>query len=252
VSTVQARGLGIATAGRWLGLLVGLAGTSWLIGSGDLLLTFLLTGPVMGLSLLAGVLLGELARPGPERGPARRALLETRRVATYLPPWTPVVRHLFAAYVLLTVLGVLQDRPLIDDTGRRIVYYCGDGFGWDAAWLPTAYLIPALTLVLIGLAAAAGALHLLVRRPRPAGIDVADDDDARRDTAAAVVAACAVLVAVPLAGLSLVAALTLASSCSGSLGQLASVPLILLTVAAAGVGCWAMSGLLVPRRRSRS
>jgi hypothetical protein len=257
MSAVQARGLGIATAGRWLGLLAGLAATSWLISTGDLELALLLSGPLVGIAMLGGVLLGELARPGPERGPARRALLETRRIETYLPPWARLVRWLAVTYVVLVVCSVLLGRPE-HFTGAgaapetTAIYVCGDGFGLSGVWLPPAYAIPALTVVLIGLAAAVGALHLLVRRPRPAGIDVADDDRARTDGAAAVVAAGAVLVSVPLAGLSLLAAASLAQSCSGPLGQLAAAPLLCLTVAAAAIGCWALGGLLVPRWRGRA
>ncbi len=94
---------------------------------------------------------------------------------------------LLAGLAALTVLSVLQDRPSFDPAGRTIVYVCGDRLGLTAVWPPTGYPIPVLTLVLIGLAAALGALHLLVRRPRPAGIDVADDDRARRDAAATAV-----------------------------------------------------------------
>jgi hypothetical protein len=249
MSAVQARGLGLVTGGRWLGLLAGLAATSWLISTGDVALALLLSGPLLGIALLGGVLLGQLARPGPERGPARRALLETRRIETYLPPWARMVRWLAVAYLALTVLGVL-DRPEVDFAGNSIIYTCGDGIGLLDGWLPTAYAIPALALVLIGLAAGVGALHLLVRRPRPAGIEVDEDDRTRTDAAAAVVAACAVLVAVPLGGLSLLAAVSLAHSCAGPLGQLAAAPLLGLSAAGAGIGCWALGSLLVPRRRA--
>jgi hypothetical protein len=252
MSAVQARGLGLAAAGRWSGLLAGLAAMSWLIGSGGLEFALLLVGPALGLPLLGGVLVGELARPAPERGPARRALLETRRIESYLPHWTWLVRWLAAAYVGLSVLAVLLDRPAHSVDGRTVIYTCGEALGPVAAWPPAAYTVPTLTLVLIGLGAAVGALHLLVRRPRPAGVDVTDDDQARRDAAAAVVAAGAVLVTAPLAGLSLVAGLSLSRSCAGPLGTLAQVPLFCLAAAAAAVGCWALAGLLVPRRRSPS
>lgn len=250
MSAVQARGLGIAAAGRWAGLLVGLAAASWLLGSGDSVLALLFTGPALGLPLLGGVLLGALVQPAPERGPARRALLETRQIGTYLPSWTPLVRWLAAGYAGLSVAGVLLDRPHIDAQGRTAFYSCGPGLGLDWLWAPPAYVIPALTLVLIGLGAAIGALHLLVRRPRPAGIDVEDDDRARTEAAAAVVAACAVLVAVPLAGLSLLAASALSERCYGPLGLVAGVPLLLVTALAAGVGAWALWSLLVPRGRA--
>jgi hypothetical protein len=250
MSAVQARGLGLATAGRWLGLLAGLAATSWLFRTGDIELALLLSGPLVGIALLGGVLLGELMRPGPERGPARRALLETRRIETYLPSWTRLVRWFAGAYVVLIVVSVLNNRADVDAAGREVHYVCDNGSLLGPVWLPTAYAIPALTLVLLGLGAAVGALHLLVRRPRPAGIDVAEDDQARSDAAAAVLAACAVLVAVPLAGLSLLAASSLAFSCAGPLGQLGAAPLLVLAVAAASVACWALVGLLLPRWRS--
>ncbi len=249
MSAVQARGLGIATGARWLGLLAGLAATSWLISTDDLALALLLSGPLVGIALLGGVLLGELARPGPERGPARRALLETRRIETYLPSWARMVRWLAVAYLVLTVFGV-WDRPEVDGAGNPAIPTCGDGIGLFEAWLPPAYAIPALTLVLIGLAGAVGALHQLVRRPRPAGIEVDEDDRARTDAVAAVVAACAVLVGVPLAGLSLLAAASLARSCAGPLGQLAAAPLLCLTAVGTAVGCWALWSLLVPRGRA--
>ncbi|HEY6746028.1 MAG TPA: hypothetical protein VI357_09945 [Mycobacteriales bacterium] len=250
MSAVQARGLGVATLGRWFGLVAGLAASSWLVSSGDSVFVLLFLGPALGIPLLGGVLVGALLRPAPERGPERRALLETRRLGTYLPPWTRLVRGLAAGYVGLTVLGVLMDRPGTDAEGRTVLYTCDDGFGLSWLQAPSAYTIPALTLVLIGLGAAVGALHLLVRRPRPAGVDVADDDRARTEAAAAVVAACAVLVAVPLAGLSLLAASSLSQRCSGPLGELAAVVLLLVTALATAVGCWALWSLLVPRGRA--
>ena len=250
MSAVQTRGLGVATFGRWFGLLAGLAASSRLLSAEDPILLLLFVGPALGLPLLAGVLLGALARPTPERGPARRALLEVRRVRTYLPSWTPLVRWLAAGYTGLSVAGLLLDRPDIDPEGRTYLQVCSEGLqlGWLSA--PPAYVVPALTLVLTGLGAAVGALHLLARRPRPAGIDVEDDDRARSEVAAAVLAACAVLVAVPLAGLALLAASTLSERCSGPLGLVASVPLLLLTAVATGIGCWALWSLLVPRGRA--
>jgi hypothetical protein len=251
MSAVQARGLGIAAGGRWVGLLVGLAGTSWLLSADDAVLVAMFLGPVLGIPLLAGVLVGALVRPGPERGPARRALLETRRVANYLPSWTPVVRWTAIAYAGLTVAGVLVGAPEVDGGGHPIVYYCNmDGLGLMPVWPSAGYLVPALVLVLVGLGAAAGALHLLVRRPRPTGVDVDHDDRARADAAAAVIAATAVLVAFPLAGLSLVAGRSLDETCEGPLAVLAQAPLYAATATATAVGAWALWSLLVPRGRA--
>lgn len=78
-------------------------------------------------------------------------------------------------------------------------------------WPGAYYGLPLLTLVLGGVLVAAWALHLVVRRPRQ-GEDQVVDDALRRRAARAIVAAVGLLVAVPAAGVTLVASITLAGS----------------------------------------
>lgn len=251
MSVVQAPGLGVVAAGRWLGLLGGLAVASWLLSRDPIGWVYLLVGPAIGLCLLGGVLLGELAAPGPARGPARRALLETRRVADYLPPAARHVAALVAVYGLVLVVALLARRPLNGGPGELVIAMCAGREGmFLAPWPDPVALVPGLLAVLAGLATAALALHLLARRARPAGVDVADDDRRRRETAAAVVAACAVLVAAALCCTALVLGVAMTGGCGGAPGRVLGWVLQWVAGTAGLIGCWAAAALLLPRRRA--
>lgn len=169
MTAVQTRGLGVAYAGRWLGLVAGLAATSWLLHRESIGPALLLVGPVLGIALLGGVLLGELAAPGPDRGPARRALLETRRAADYLPASSRLVVVLVAVFVAVTagtsLFGVVVDWWTNDDP--LLIQICPSlpPFPWPDAY----YAGPTVAAVLLGLGLAAAVLRRSARRPGPAG-----------------------------------------------------------------------------------
>lgn len=228
-------------------MLVGLAVTSWALGLGETGYVFLLVSPIMGIALLGAVLVGELLARAPAPGPARRALLETRRVADYLPPSARVVGALLGVY------GVLSLAAATPGAGSGVVVRtCGDMYGpygrWPAA---PAVVFPALAVVLLGLTVAAVALRRLVDRPRPTGVPVEADDEARRATAAAVVAACAVLVTGPLCVTAAGLGTDLMDGC-GVLDPGAGLMLLWLAGAAVLVAGWALLALLAPPRRERA
>jgi hypothetical protein len=246
MAAVQTRGVDRATAYRWIGLLGGLAVTSWLLRGDTSGRAVLLVGPVLGTALLAGVLLGELSRPRLERGPARRALLETRRVADYLPGRSRLVAVMLVAYVLTVAgTGLRSVISQLDTTVGDVCYEVGLIYAWPSA----AATVPALAGVVLGLAAAAAVLRRIVLRPRPAGIEAAEDDRSRREAVTAVVTACALLVAGPLAGTALVAGGTIAgSSCAFLPVQVLGWGLLWIAGAAGIVACWSLVALLRPRR----
>jgi hypothetical protein len=189
---------------RWAGVVAGLVVAGVAAGSGALGRGLLLAGPLFGLCVVLGVVVGELltTRPG---GPVRSAPVETRRVRDYLPPWlTRAVAAAFLALVVLlaatTFVGSADDmgRP-----GRVLSRSCGDYAESAGAWAGSFYSVPLAVVVAAGALVAVLALRRIVRRPRPqhaAGLH--GDDGARRQSAATVVGACGVLVAIPLTGVS--------------------------------------------------
>ena len=229
-------------AGRWLGALAGLAVTSWALQADVTGTAVLLASPILGVALLAAVLAGELLGRAPAPGPARRALLETRRVADYLPAAARPVAALLVAYAVLTAI------TLAPDAGSTVVTTCGDLVVLLSPWPEPGHVLPALATVLLGLGVAALGLRQLVDRPRPAGLSIEQDDRARRESAAAVVAACAVLVAGPLAGTALIAGSHLVNGCGGVLSVLLGWGLLWLAGTAALAAGWALVALLRPRR----
>lgn len=250
MTAVQEREFGVTAVGRWLGVAAGLVAGGLLARWDSLGRGLLLAGPAFGIAVLSGVLLGELAAPGPHLGAARRALLETRRVGDYLPGWSRSVAVLTAVFVLVTVgtslVGSADDRQR---AGRAFARTCADGSVSSAGpWPGAYYAVPTLVAVLTGLGVAGLVLRRVVSRPRPAGMDVERDDRARRAAASATTAACAVLVAVPLAGSALIAGGALLTVCGGA-GQPGIAWALLLLAGCAGIGaCAALATLLSPRR----
>lgn len=243
MAAVQTRRPGVVLLVRWIGLLGGLAVVSVLLDEDETGRSLLIIGPLIGVALLAGVLGGELITPRPERGPARTALLETREVTDYLPGSARWVARLVIAYAVVTVgAGAVGAVP-----GGWIGSRCSVPSSWRA-WPVADYTAPGVVVVAVGLGLAGVVLHRLVARPRPAdtAADIAADDLARRETAAAVVAGCAVLVAVPLGGTSLVAGLSLSGNCVPAVAAAGWLLVIVALVATVG-GLWALGALLLRR-----
>ncbi|MHB8296926.1 MAG: hypothetical protein ACYDH5_20420 [Acidimicrobiales bacterium] len=193
---------------RWraFGLLAGLAGAAVAVSRGGLGRGILLAAPIFGLCVLAGVLVGELrvAAPG---GPTRRAPLEVRRLADYLP------RRLGSTVAATTVLlgaalgvATLTGSPdSLGLAGRALARHCSAVLTEAAGpWPGSYYAVPLAVAVVAGLLAAALASRRIVRRPR-LGEDSIVDDALRHQAVTAVVAATGILVTIPLAGISLAA-----------------------------------------------
>lgn len=200
---------------RWrlAGLAVGLGAAAWTATTGSLGRGAMLAVPVGALCVLAGVVVGELRVTAPDRA-VRSATLEVRRVRDYLPPrltalTTAALGWLVAVLAWTTAVGSADD---LGRAGRVLARQCtpllSEARGpWPGAY----YSLPLLLLVSGGVLVGAMAFRLVVRRPRQDeghGID-----DALRERAArSIVAAIGLLVAVPAAGVALVAAIVLAGS----------------------------------------
>lgn len=213
----------------------------------------LLAVPLFALCVLAGVVVGELRVTAP-RGAVRRAGLEVRRIRDYLP------RRLGAAVASATaVLGLLMAVTTAagspDDLGRagrtlarRCSAVMSSGTG---PWPGSYYTVPLALVVLSGLLLAGVALHRVVRRPRQ-GEDLAGDDGLRLQAAEAVTAAFGLLVAVPLAGVSLVTAGALwRHTCPPAGSTVAVWALLLLVPALVGLTAWCAGILLAPATSDR-
>ena len=189
---------------RWAGVALGVALAAGAVQLGGALgRGLMLAAPLFALGILAGVIVGELRVAAPTRT-TRSASLEVRRVRDYLPPRLAVAVVVAAAtlgalLVATTALGSPDD---LANAGRRLVQVCSETITQGRGpWPGSFYSLPLATIVLGGLAAACFALHQVVRRPRQ-GEDVAVDDTLRRHAVSAVLAASGILVAVPLAGVS--------------------------------------------------
>lgn len=233
---------------RWraLGLLAGFAGAGVAVSTGGLGRGILLAAPIFGLCVLVGVVVGELRVVAPG-GPTRRAALEVRRAGDYLP------RRLGSVVAATTALlgGVLVITTLAgspDDlgrAGRALVRHCSTALTESAGpWPGSYYTVPLALAVCAGLLAAALASRRIVRRPRH-GEDPVADDALRRQAVTAVVAATGILVAVPLAGVSLVAATALAGiSCRPAWWSAAGWALLALCAALVAVVGWCAAALV--------
>ncbi len=170
----------------------------------------LLAAPLFALCVLAGVLVGELL-VGTPGGPVRQAALEVRRIRDYVP--RALGSAVVAAGALLAVVLVVTTAAGSPDdmgrAGRDLVRRCSavmaEGSG---PWPGSYYAFPLSVVVLCGLLAAGVVLTRVVRRPRQSD-DLAVDEALRRSAAGAVTAAVGLLIAVPLAGVSVVTAAAL-------------------------------------------
>jgi hypothetical protein len=238
-TTRRWRGAGLAA-----GIIVAVASAQFgALGRG-----LLLAAPLCALCVLAGVVLGELRVSAPE-GPVRTAELQIRRVRTYLPRrLTTAVGVATALLVVVLALTTTTGSP--DDlgrAGRSFARRCSAVLsGGTGPWPGSFYALPLAVVVVAGLLLAAFALHRVVQRPRQ-GEDPAVDDGLRRQAAEAVTAACGLLVAVPLAGVSLVTAGALSNHvCPPTGSSVIVVALHLLVPVLALLAAWCIGILVAP------
>ncbi|WP_328326197.1 hypothetical protein OHA70_37480 [Kribbella sp. NBC_00382] len=244
--------VGLRSAGlwRWAGVGVGLVAggvVAWTLGPDRGLL---LAAPVFSLGVVLGVVLGELRTPRPA-GPVRRAAVETRSAANYLP------RRLAAS---VAVAGIVELALLLWTTsvasadslgraGRALSRTCGDMTATKSPWPGSFYSVPLGIAVVLGLLSAAVGIRRVVGRPRPvdAAGELVADDHARRLSATAITGACGVLITVPLLGTTFVAIMTLTTmQCVPTSWQ--SIGWALLVPAAGGLALlvWSATAVLQP------
>jgi hypothetical protein len=132
-----------------------------------------------GLSLLLGTIIGELtARP--PKSAMRTATVETRRVKDILPRRLTVLVTVgaLALIALLTLASMMGSPDDLGRPGRWLTVQCPvPRFGAkDAAWMASSsngpwpgsfYAVPVGIVLCVVLVAAAVALAMIVRRPRP-------------------------------------------------------------------------------------
>ena len=245
---------GARAAGRTMaawragGAVLGLVAATWSLQAGSLGRGLMLAAPLFALCVLAGVVVGELLVTAPQ-GPVREAQLAVRRWQAYLPPrLTRVVAGgavlLAVTLVLTTAVGSPDD---LGRAGRRLVRQCSpvmtQGHG---PWPGSFYAWPLALVVGGGLLLAGLAVVRIARRPSQ-GEDRQAEDALRRRSAAAVTAAAGLLVAVPLAGVSAVAAIGLLGiDCRPALWTVLGWTLVAVLPLAVGLAARSLTVLLVP------
>lgn len=237
------------TRWRWggvavgVGLAVGVAASGGRLGVGAML-----AAPLFSLGVMGGVIVGEL-RVTPPTCATRAASLEVRRVRAYLP------KALTGAVVVATVsLGLLLVSTTAlgspDDLGRAgrwLVRSCGGGLTEGRGpWPGSFYSLPLSILTITGLTGASFAVRQVVHRPRQ-GEDDLVDDALRRHAVAGIVAASGILVAVPLAGASLVSSIALLGiSCPTWWMPALGRTLLVVIPLATGLAVWCTVVLAIP------
>ena len=240
-----------ATA-RWRtgGLLVGVIVAIVSARVGTLGRGLMLAGPLLALCVLLGVVLGELRVTAPPAA-ERRAVLEVRRVRDYVPRRlaTVVVASATLLAGLLVTTTAMGSSDDLGREGRWLARQCSDVLSEARGpWPGSFYSVPLAVVVGLGLIVAALALRQVVRRPRQ-GSDLAADDSLRRRAAETVTAAAGLLVAVPFAGVAMIAGIGLnGTSCAPASWTALSTVLLLLVPVQLGLGAWC-AGLLLGRRR---
>jgi hypothetical protein len=152
-------------------------------------------GPVFGIVVLTGVLIGELLVPGPA-GSVRSAKLTTRRVRDYLP-----TRHrALLAVLLASFAGLLTPMTLWAAShpaggSGSILITCGatDNFGFGTVGiLPSAIGLPAISVTVLTVIGSTVVCSLVLRKianrpPVTGGPESEARDTAMRDASAATV-----------------------------------------------------------------
>ena len=234
---------------RWGGVALGvvLAGGAIHV-EGALGRGLILAAPLFALGVLAGVLVGELRVAAPE-ATTRSASLQVRQVSDYLPRGLTMAVMLAAATLaaLLAITTILGSPDDLGRQGRQLIQVCSDAMTQGRGpWPGSFYSIPLATIALGGVMAASLTLHRVVRRPRQ-GEDVGVDDTLRRSAAAAVVAATGILITVPLAGVSAMAAIALLGiTCPPWWMNVLGWTCVVLVPLAAALAVWCAAVLLMP------
>ncbi|SCE69992.1 hypothetical protein [Micromonospora mirobrigensis] len=233
---------------RWAGLTVGVAAAAVAVRADPLGRGTAIAAPLLGLCVLAGVVAGETRAARPT-GPARAAALETRQIRHYLPRW-PATAVAVAGVGLAVLLVATTAAGSPDDqgrAGRSFGYDCGEFTGGHGPWPGSFYSLPLAVVLGAGVLLAGLALRRVVGRPRPvddAG-DLVRDDAERRRSGHAVTGAAGLLVAVPLIGVSVTAAGgLLASPCRPAWWTAAAWLLLLLTPGWLALAGWSVTALL--------
>ena len=238
---------------RWVGVTIGVIVGVIVTGSGDLGVGLLLAAPLFGLCVLIGVLVGELTVQSP-RGPTRTASVEVRRIRDYLPRQLSRVVAT-AGGVLLILLAATTAAGGPDDMGRPgrwLTRQCTSGTSESAGpWPGLFYTGRLVVVVLVGLLMAYVAMRATVRRPRSGSTsDLAVDDALRRRSARVVTGAVGVLIAIPLAGVSLTAAGGLLHfSCAPPWWTITGWVLLALVLASLVMVSWCAAAILIPMDR---
>jgi hypothetical protein len=203
--------VGFRTALRWrcAGLALGLAGAALTASAGWLGLGLMLAPTIFGLSVIGGVVMGELATIPRGEG-VRTAALETRNVGRYLPRRLSGLVGLStlglgALLVGTTLMGSADD---MGRAGRSLFRVCSSELSASRGpWPGLFYSVPLAIAVAVGVLGAVVALRTVVLRPRRGSAPelVAADNVLRRRSAEAVVAATGVMVAPSLLGVALTA-----------------------------------------------
>jgi hypothetical protein len=165
---------------RWSGIAAGALAALATAVAGTLGVGLMLSGPVFGAFVLAGVLAGELSVRAPT-GRTRRASIAVRRASDYIP--RRLARSVATAAVglgvLLTMTTLMGSADSQGNAGRALIRQCSaeltEGHG---PWLGSFYSVPVAIMIFIGLTAAAFAMRQIVRRSRPgdpAAMAAADD-----------------------------------------------------------------------------
>jgi len=247
---------------RWLrtaGLVAGLVAAGVVVQTGSLGIGLLLAPPVAALGLLLGILAAELS-VRPPAGPRRTASLGTRRGGDYLPRrLTTVVATTGAALAAVTATTTALASP--DDMGRAgrwLSAACSPVSSASRGPFPGSYYtVPLLVVVAVGVLLALVVLRATVARPPLQRDDAADDGalaadlELRAQAARAVVAGLGVLFALPLGGVSALAAMGLAGmqGCGPAWWPWAAVALLVVAVLAGVVLVWCTAVALLGRHQ---
>jgi len=244
---------------RWAGLALGAVAALVVASAGTLGRGPLLAPAVLGLGVVLGVLVGELA-VRPRHGRVRSASLAVRRARDLVPRPTGLAVGVATA-LLLALLVVTTAVASPDDlgrTGRALAGSCTPTSSWSRTpWPGAFYSAPLAAAVLVGTGAAAAVLRRVAARPVVGGDGALDAADAvlRRRAGSALTAAVGVLVTAPLAGVLAVAAPVAAGhECPTPAFRGLTAALVLGLPVAVGLLAWCLAVLLVPgdtRRRVR-
>src|SRR5437016_1683773 len=207
-----------------------------------------LIAPLAISGYVAGLLLGELMMPNAQSGPVRRVSLDRRFFERYVQTrwiwvWRAAAGVAAAAVVAAGLAGGTD--------GRSLTLVCADGTLRGAGpWPGWSYGGPALTALILGALLVELSMRRIVERARPDSdlLSATADEASRRASMRRLLAAGVAIGLVPLAGVSLSAAIIFGSICSPP-GTLAWTGPLAVTLAilgfAAGLGAIASLASLI-------